>query len=189
MGRAVKLDPLGWFSGVRRIGSPNHDWRPPGSAITLLVIHNISLPPGEFGGDAIVRLFTNTLDTEEHPYYAQLRGMKVSAHFLVRRNGAIIQFVACGKRAWHAGVSSWRGRGRCNDFSIGIELEGDDYQPFTSAQYAALIRLTRRLCRAYPISGIAGHSDIAPQRKTDPGPHFEWAHYLGSLDRQFMRPE
>lgn len=188
-GWAVKLDAAGWISGARRIASPNHDRRLRGATIDLLVIHNISLPPGKFGGDAIVRLFTNTLDTEEHPYYAQLQEVKVSAHFLIRRDGETIQFVACGKRAWHAGVSSWRGRERCNDFSIGIELEGDDHQPFAVAQYAALIRLTRRLCRNYPISGIAGHSDIAPQRKTDPGPHFEWAHYLGSLDRKFMRSE
>lgn len=161
-----------------RIDSPNHDSRPPGAAIDLLVIHNISLPPGEFGGDAIVRLFTNALDTGAHPYYAQLQGLKVSAHFLVRRGGEIIQFVACGKRAWHAGVSTWRGRQRCNDFSIGIELEGDDHQPFAQPQYAALARLTRRLCRIYPIAGIAGHSDIAPQRKTDPGPFFDWRHYF-----------
>jgi len=177
----VKPDATGWISGVRRINSPNHDRRPPGSAIELLVIHNISLPPGEFGGDAITQLFTNTLDTGGHPYYAQLQGVKVSAHFLIRRDGKIIQFVACGKRAWHAGVSSWRGRGRCNDFSIGIELEGDDHQPFTAAQYAVLARLTRRLCRAYPISSLAGHSDIAPQRKTDPGPRFDWQRYLGLI--------
>jgi len=177
MGRAVKLDAQGWISGARRIASPNFDQRPPGTPVDLLVIHNISLPPGEFGGDAIIRLFTNTLDTALHPYYAQLRGLKVSAHFLVRRDGEIIQFVACGKRAWHAGVSSWHGRERCNDFSIGIELEGDDYQPFADAQYAALTRLTRLLRRAFPVGGIAGHSDIAPGRKTDPGPHFDWQRY------------
>jgi len=173
----VKLDAQGWISGARRIASPNFDQRPPGTPVDLLVIHNISLPPGEFGGDAIIRLFTNTLDTALHPYYAQLRGLKVSAHFLVRRDGEIIQFVACGKRAWHAGVSSWHGRERCNDFSIGIELEGDDYQPFADAQYAALTRLTRLLRRAFPVGGIAGHSDIAPGRKTDPGPHFDWQRY------------
>lgn len=173
---------------MRRIHSPNQDSRPPGAAIELLVIHNISLPPEEFGGDAITQLFTNTLNTEEHPYYAQLHGVKVSAHFLIRRDGEIIQFVACGKRAWHAGVSTWRGRGRCNDFSIGIEIEGSDHQPFTAAQYSALARLTRRLCRAYPIRGIAGHSDIAPQRKTDPGPYFNWQHYLDSVGRVFARP-
>ncbi len=185
----MKLDAGGWISGVRQIASPNHDWRSPGAAVDLLVIHNISLPPGEFGGDAIIRLFTNTLDTTLHPYYAQLQGMKVSAHFLIRRDGEIIQFVACGKRAWHAGVSSWRGRERCNDFSIGIELEGDDFQPFAELQYAALARLTRKLCGKYPISSIAGHSDIAPQRKTDPGPHFDWHHYFSLIGRNFFRPE
>lgn len=184
-GRTVKADARGWISGVRRIRSPNHDRRPPGASIELLVIHNISLPPGEFGGDAIERLFTNTLDTGAHPYYAQLQGLKVSAHFLIRRDGEIIQFVPCAKRAWHAGVSSWRGRERCNDFSLGIELEGDDYQPFAAAQYAALARLTRRLCRTYPIRGIAGHADIAPQRKTDPGPFFDWQRYLLQSGRGF----
>ncbi len=180
----MKVDAAGRLSGVRYIGSPNHDRRPPGIAIDLLVIHNISLPPGEFGGDAIVRLFTNTLDNSAHPFYAQLRGLKVSSHFLIRRDGEIIQFVPCGKRAWHAGVSSWRGRERCNDFSIGVELEGTDDQPFSVAQYSALARLTRRLCRAYPIRSIAGHSDIAPQRKTDPGPCFDWQRYfrLAGLD-------
>ncbi len=150
-------------------------------AIDLLVIHNISLPPGEFGGDAIIRLFTNTLDTTQHPYYAQLNGLKVSAHFLIRRDGEIVQFVACDRRAWHAGVSNWRGRSRCNDFSIGIELEGDDYQPFAGPQYQALARLTRRLRRSYPIRGITGHSDIAPERKTDPGPCFDWVHYFSLI--------
>ena len=177
MGRKVKPDEQGWLSGVRRIPSPNQDRRPPGAAITLLVIHNISLPPGEFGGDAIAQLFTNTLDTTLHPFYAQLEGLRVSAHFLVRRNGEILQFVGCAQRAWHAGASSWRGRERCNDYSIGIELEGDDYQPFTADQYRALARLTRRLCRRYPITGITGHSHIAPGRKTDPGPHFDWREY------------
>ncbi len=185
----MKVDVQGWLSGVRRIASPNQDRRPAGERISLLVIHNISLPPGEFGGDAIAALFTNTLDTAAHPYYAQLQGLKVSAHFLIRRGGEIIQFVACGKRAWHAGVSSWQGRERCNDFSIGIELEGDDRQPFADAQYAALARLTRRLCRAYPVAGIAGHSDIAPGRKTDPGPCFDWARYfrLAGTDGRTLR--
>jgi AmpD protein len=181
----VKLDAEGWISGLRRISSPNQDRRPPGTAVDLLVIHNISLPPGEFGGDAITRLFTNTLDTTQHPFFAQLQGLKVSVHFLIRRDGEIIQFVACGKRAWHAGVSTWQGRGRCNDFSIGIELEGDDCQPFAEAQYAALARLTRRLCRTYPIASIAGHSDIAPERKTDPGPCFDWQHYFRLIGQTF----
>lgn len=179
----MRADARGWMSGVRRIASPNHDRRPAGARVGLLVIHNISLPPGQFGGDAIVGLFTNTLDTAAHPYFAQLQGVKVSAHFLIRRGGEIIQFVPCGRRAWHAGVSSWHGRERCNDFSIGIELEGDDYQAFAEAQYRALARLTRRLCRAYPISAVTGHSDIAPQRKTDPGPFFDWGHYLRLIGR------
>src|ERR1017187_5114335 len=123
----MKIDKHGWLSGVRRIASPNCDARTPGMAIELLVVHNISLPPGEFGGEAVAQLFTNTLDVDEHPYYKQLEGLKVSAHFLIRRDGAIIQFVPCGKRAWHAGASSWQGRPACNNFSIGIELEGSDY--------------------------------------------------------------
>lgn len=177
----MKVDALGRVSGVRYIQSPNHDGRPAGVGIDLLVIHNISLPPGEFGGDAVVRLFTNRLDIKAHPYYAHLEGVRVSAHFFIRRNGEIIQFVSCAKRAWHAGVSNWHGRERCNEFSIGVELEGSDQEPFASAQYHALAKLTRRLCRAYPIRGIAGHSDIAPQRKTDPGPHFDWVYFLNLL--------
>lgn len=179
----MKLDRSGWFSGVRRIASPNQDHRPPGARIGLLVIHNISLPPGVFEGDAIIRLFTNTLDTTAHPYFAQLEGLRVSAHFLVRRNGEIIQFVPCGMRAWHAGVSNWLGRERCNDFSIGVELEGDDHGPFADAQYAALARLTRKLCRAYRIQNLAGHSEIAPGRKTDPGPYFDWPRYRRLIGR------
>ena len=173
---------------MRRIASPNHDRRPPGERLDLLVIHNISLPPGVFEGDAIIRLFTNTLDAKAHPYFAQLEGLRVSAHFLIRRNGEIIQFVPCGMRAWHAGVSNWQGRERCNDFSIGIELEGDDHGPFTDAQYAALARLTRRLRRAYPINRIAGHSEIAPGRKTDPGPHFDWPRYRRLIGRGASGP-
>lgn len=177
----MKPDAQGWLSGVRRVASPNHDARPPHMPIELLVIHNISLPPGEFGGPGIEQLFTNTLDNEAHPYYAQLKGLKVSSHFLIRRDGQVVQFVPCNKRAWHAGVSTWRGRTRCNDFSIGIELEGSDFEPFSERQYAALVRLTRRLKRIYPLGGIAGHSDIAPERKTDPGPFFDWQKYLVQL--------
>lgn len=177
----MKLDATGWASGMRRITSPNCDARPHGTAIALLVIHNISLPPGEFGGNAIVQLFTNTLDTEAHPYYAQLQGIRVSAHFLIRRKGEIVQFVPCSKRAWHAGASLWQGRSGCNDFSIGVELEGSDHVPFNNQQYASLARLTRRLQRTYPIRAIAGHADIAPGRKTDPGPCFDWQHYLATL--------
>ena len=177
----MKPDAQGWLSGVRRVASPNYDARPPGTPAELLVIHNISLPPNEYGGDAIERFFTNTLDHSEHPYYEQLKGVRVSAHFLVRRDGRVIQFVPCSRRAWHAGVSTWRGRSRCNDFSIGIELEGSDFEPFTDRQYLALARLTRRLKRVYPIGAIAGHSDIAPERKTDPGPFFDWERYLARL--------
>lgn len=174
----MKLGVTGWVSGVRKIASPNCDARSPGTAIELLVIHNISLPPGEFDGPAIVQLFTNTLDTGSHPYYAQLDGLRVSAHFLIRRDGTIIQFVPCSKRAWHAGVSSWQGRSACNDFSLGVELEGSDQTPFNDQQYTALIRLTRLLQRAYPLRAIVGHTDIAPGRKTDPGPCFDWPRYL-----------
>lgn len=176
----MKVGANGWVSGVRRIASPNCDARPPGVPIALLVIHNISLPPGEFGGQAITQLFTNTLDTEAHPYYAQLRGLKVSAHFLIRRDGGIIQFVPCGKRAWHAGASTWHGRSGCNDFSIGVELEGSDHEPFAEPQYAALSRLIRLLRRAYPIRAVVGHADIAPGRKTDPGPCFDWQRCSGN---------
>lgn len=177
----MKPDVQGWLSGVRRVVSPNHDARPPKMPIDLLVIHNISLPPGEFGGPDIVQLFTNTLDCESHSYYAQLKGLRVSSHFLIRRDGCIVQFVPCAKRAWHAGVSEWNGRQRCNDFSIGIEMEGSDFVPFDERQYDALVRLTRRLRRLYPLRYIAGHSDIAPGRKTDPGPFFDWRGFLDRL--------
>ncbi|MDD5058763.1 MAG: 1,6-anhydro-N-acetylmuramyl-L-alanine amidase AmpD [Sideroxydans sp.] len=174
----MKFNAQGWLSGVRRIASPNHDARPAHTPVTMLVIHNISLPPEEFGGSAIAQFFTNTLDCTAHPYYAQLQGVKVSSHFLVRRDGGIIQFVPCNRRAWHAGASEWQGRSRCNDFSIGIELEGSDSVPYDSLQYKALSRLTRYLKRRYPIRHIVGHSDIAPVRKTDPGPFFDWVRYL-----------
>ena len=167
----------GLLRGARQIPSPNHDERPPQTAVTLLVIHGISLPPGRFGGDAIERLFTNTLDCNAHPSFDVLRGLKVSAHFLIRRSGSLLQFVPGDRRAWHAGVSSWAGRPRCNDFSIGVELEGTDDIPYTAAQYVRLARLTRLLRQRYPITDIAGHSDIAPGRKTDPGPSFDWKRF------------
>ena len=176
----MKVDANGWLSGVSRVPSPNSDARPPKTSIELLVVHNISLPPGEFGGDAVAQLFTNTLNADAHPYFKQLEGLKVSAHFLIRRDGGIIQFVSCAKRAWHAGVSSWQGRSACNDFSIGIELEGSDFEPFNDPQYAALIRLSRLLRRSYPIRAIVGHADISPGRKTDPGPCFDWPRYLAA---------
>lgn len=176
----MRIDAQGLLCGAEYIPSPNCDSRPAGE-IELLVVHNISLPPGVFSGDGVHSLFTNTLDADAHPYFREIAGLKVSSHFFVRRNGGIVQFVSCLKRAWHAGVSSWQGRERCNDFSIGIELEGSDDVPFTEAQYSALGELSVALRAAYPIRGIAGHSDIAPQRKTDPGPHFDWKRYLVGL--------
>ena len=184
----MKVDNNGWLSGVRKIASANYDQRPSGSQIDLLVIHNISLPPEQFGGQAIVQFFTNRLNTKEHPYYEQLKGVKVSSHFLIRRDGEIIQFVPCRGRAWHAGVSSWQGRTRCNDFSLGVELEGSDTVLFTDRQYASLTRLTRCLQRSYRLSSIEGHSDIAPGRKTDPGPHFDWLRYLATVNADIKKP-
>lgn len=174
----MSLDAHGILSGVRQVGSPNCDERPDGSAIELVVIHSISLPPGEFGGDGVVRLFTNSLDPDSHPYYPAIHQMKVSAHFFVRRDGGLIQFVPCARRAWHAGVSQWRGRERCNDFSIGIELEGGDEVPFEAAQYDSLNRLLTILRGTYPIAAVCGHADIAPGRKTDPGPCFDWSRVI-----------
>lgn len=169
------LSPAGIHPAARQIPSPNHDPRPDGAAITLVVIHNISLPPGQFGGPGVEQLFTNRLDPAEHPYYEGIHTLRVSAHFFIRRDGELIQFVPCRERAWHAGVSSWRGRERCNDYSIGIELEGTDDQPFSDAQYRRLNQLLPALRAAYPIAAVTGHSDIAPGRKTDPGPFFDWA--------------
>lgn len=162
------------------IASPNHDKRPGDELPTLIVVHAISLPPDQFGGPGVVQLFTNTLDPDEHPYYAGIYQLRVSAHFFIRRDGELIQFVSAEDRAWHAGVSSWQGRERCNDFSLGIELEGCDTMPFEEAQYQCLAKLIRCLQAHYPISNLAGHSDIAPGRKTDPGPHFDWT-YLHQL--------
>lgn len=171
----------GWLDGACRLQSPNHDLRPPGIAVDLLVVHHISLPPGRFSGDAVQRLFTNRLDFDSHPFFAQLRGLRVSTHFLLRRRGELLQFVDCDARAWHAGVSSFRDRERCNDFSVGVELEGDGDTRFTQAQYRRLAQLTAALCARYPLRWVAGHSDIAPGRKTDPGAHFDWQRYLVSV--------
>lgn len=165
----------------RIVRSPNHDARPRGTRITLLVVHSISLPPGEFGGDSIERLFTNRLDPAAHPYFREIASLKVSSHFLIRRDGELVQFVPVSRRAWHAGVSSWRGRERCNDFSIGVELEGTDDGPFTQAQYTRLASLVAALKAKHPIRDIAAHSDVAPGRKTDPGPQFDWARVLAAL--------
>ena len=176
-----EMDAEGWLAGVPRIPSPNCDDRPEGCAVELIVIHAISLPPGKFGGDGILRLFTNSLDPAGDPYYAQIASLRVSAHFLIRRDGALIQFVPSSRRAWHAGESGWRGRTRCNDFSIGIELEGSDDTPFETAQYFSAARLTQALSLHFPIADVAGHSDIAPGRKTDPGPYFDWGRYRALL--------
>jgi len=164
------------------IASPNCDDRPLSTAISLIVVHGISLPPGEFGGGNVERLFTNTLDPSAHPYFATIAQQHVSAHFFIRRDGSLVQFVACAQRAWHAGVSAWCGRAQCNDYSIGIELEGTDDVRYTAAQYQALARLIRALRRRYPIDAIAGHEDIAPGRKTDPGPAFNWSRLHRSLE-------
>ena len=182
----MHIDASGLLSDVPYIPSPNCDDRPAGTDITLLVIHNISLPPDEFGGDGVIELFTNRIDPHAHPYYQSLQDLKVSAHFFVRRDGTVIQFVPCLKRAWHAGISCWQGKERCNDFSIGIELEGSDSTAFTPAQYITLIALTQCLCEHYPIQHITGHSDIAPGRKTDPGPYFDWEKYGDSLESDLI---
>lgn len=172
-GLVVRAD--GCIPAARQVRSPNHDARPSGTAITLVVVHGISLPPGEFGGEGIVDLFTNRLDPAAHPYYAGIAALRVSAHFLIRRAGELVQFVSCDDRAWHAGVSCWRGHERCNDFSIGIELEGTNTRPYTAGQYDALLPLLEALQQRYPIEAVAGHCDIAPGRKSDPGPVFDWA--------------
>lgn len=179
----MKIDAAGRLSGCRQVDSPNHDARPAGAEPSLLVIHSISLPPGEHGGDAIERLFTNRLDPQAHPYFRQIAALRVSAHFLVRRDGELVQFVPVGRRAWHAGASRWRGRSRGNDFSVGIELEGTDSGPFEAAQYAALARLSRALRAVLPLRHSAGHSDLAPGRKTDPGSGFDWRRFLALLSQ------
>jgi AmpD protein len=168
------FDAAGWLRRARRVPSPNCDERPPGTPVDLLIVHGISLPPGVFHGDAVERLFTNRLDAADHPSFASIAGLRVSAHFLVRRDGRLVQFVPCERRAWHAGASSWRGRERCNDFSIGVELEGTDTRPYTARQYARLARLIRAVRGHYPIGDVVAHSDVAPGRKTDPGPAFDW---------------
>lgn len=174
-------DAPGWLAGARPVPSPNFDERPAGTGIDLLVVHHISLPPGRFSGDAIERLFTNQLDCDAHPYYARLRGLDVSSHFVLRRDGALLQFVGCDDRAWHAGVSRWRGRENCNDFSIGVELEGLEGQAFEAAQYEALAGLLSLLGQRHPIEGVAGHEHVAPMRKLDPGAGFEWRRLAAAL--------
>ena len=181
-GACAGIPETGWLDEARRIDSPNFDERPPGEAVSLIVVHAISLPPAQFGGDDIVRLFTNTLDPDAHPYFAQISTLRVSAHFLIRRDGELIQFVSCQQRAWHAGLSCWDGRQRCNDFSLGVELEGCDELPFEEAQYTRLVALLETLRARYPIAAIVGHSDVAPGRKSGPGPCFDWQR-LASLGR------
>ncbi len=171
----MRWRPGGWLTGARRLVSPNQGERPPGCQVSLVVIHAISLPPGQFGGDAVERFFMNRLDPAAHPYFAEIHGLQVSAHFYVRRSGRVIQFVGCDRRAWHAGKSAWQGRENCNDYSVGIELEGCDEQPFAASQYEALATLVDALRRRYPIAAVVGHCHVAPGRKTDPGPHFDWA--------------
>jgi N-acetyl-anhydromuramoyl-L-alanine amidase len=171
------LDIGGVAGGARYVPSPHHDERPEDAGIDLLVIHNISLPPGEFGGREVEDFFLGRLHPGAHPYFAGIAAMRVSAHFFVRRDGEVVQFVPCELRAWHAGASTWQGRERCNDFSIGIEMEGTDYGPYEDAQYEALGQLTQAIFERYGELALAGHSDIAPDRKTDPGPHFDWVRY------------
>ena len=171
---------LGWWCRARHVPSPNFGARPPGLPITLAVVHSISLPPGQYGGAEVERFFTNRLDWEAHPYFDSLRELQVSAHFFIRRDGRALQFVSCDDRAWHAGVSAWAGQEQCNDWSIGIELEGLEGERFEPAQYTTLNRLLRSLARRYPIRAVVGHEHIAPGRKADPGPGFDWRR----LDRE-----
>ncbi|HEY1991463.1 MAG TPA: 1,6-anhydro-N-acetylmuramyl-L-alanine amidase AmpD [Gammaproteobacteria bacterium] len=177
----------GLISGAQFLASPHHDERPPGTAVDLLVIHGISLPPGEFGGPWIEQLFMGTLSPDAHPFFKGIAGLRVASHLLIRRDGSLVQFVPFHRRAWHAGASSFQGREACNDFSIGIEIEGDDATPYEAAQYPVLASVTGALLRAYPditTARIVGHSDIAPGRKTDPGPAFDWARYRDILASQ-----
>lgn len=180
----MQLDATtGWFQGIGHCPSPNFNQRPQGE-ISLLVVHNISLPPGYFGTGKVLEFFQNRLSPQEHPFFAEIAEMRVSAHFFIERDGGITQFVSCLDRAWHAGVSCFEGREGCNDFSLGIELEGTDDLPYTDAQYARLGELTRQLLVAYPdlsTQRIQGHSDIAPGRKSDPGPAFDWQRFRAAL--------
>ncbi len=181
----LRVNADGWVTGASHRPSANFDERPPGVATDLIVIHNISLPPGCFGAGNIQRLFANELPPDTHPFFTQLAGVRVSAHFLIERTGALTQFVSCAHRAWHAGASSFAGRARCNDYSIGIELEGTDFTPFEPAQYDTLAALVPSLAVAYPIAFARGHADIAQDRKTDPGPYFDWSRVpsLAALNR------
>lgn len=171
----IQINSEGIFTEAKFIASSNVDARPSPEDISLIVIHNISLPPRQYGGNGVIELFTNQLNPDEHPYYAEIAHLKVSSHFFIRRDGELIQFASCNDRAWHAGASNWQGRERCNDFSIGIELEGSDFEVFEPMQYETLETLISSIKARYPIQAITGHSDIAPGRKTDPGSFFDWA--------------
>ncbi|HZY19797.1 MAG TPA: 1,6-anhydro-N-acetylmuramyl-L-alanine amidase AmpD [Ramlibacter sp.] len=171
----------GWYRFARRLDSPNFGPRPAQARVDLVVVHSISLPPGQYGGDEVQALFTNTLDWTAHPYFGQIEGLQVSSHFYVRRDGQLWQFVSCDDRAWHAGASSWRGRGNCNDDSVGIELEGLEGDAFEPAQYEALAALCAALAQRYPVRHVAGHEHVAPGRKQDPGPGFDWPRLQRSL--------
>jgi N-acetyl-anhydromuramoyl-L-alanine amidase len=173
----------GWWSRARACPSPNEGPRPPGAVVDLLVVHSISLPPGEYGGPAIQQLFTNTLDPGAHPYFGPLAGLRVSAHFVIRRDGVLTQFVSCDRRAWHAGQSRWRGRDNCNDNSIGVELEGLEGLRFTARQYRRLATLIRQLGQRYPLRDVVGHEHVAPGRKGDPGPGFSWTRLAQDLHK------
>ena len=174
----------GWVQGIRHVHSDNYSERPAAAEVRLAVIHGISLPPGEFGGEAVAQLFTNRLDCDAHPYYARLRDVRVSAHFFIRRDGELLQFVATQHAAWHAGESVWHGAAQCNDFSIGIELEGTDDAAYAAAQYGQLTRLLQLLVREHPQLAVAGHCHIAPQRKTDPGAAFDWHDLFSRIGAQ-----
>ena len=193
MGNSFGVDTdTGLIQPARQCISPNNDDRPDGAVPESLIVHGISLPPGEFGGPEIEQLFTNSLDWDAHPYFAEIRGLEVSTHLLIRRDGELVQFVPFSRRAWHAGESSFRGRTCCNDFSIGIELEGDDEMPYTDSQYSVLIAVTNALVAAYPALSareMAGHSDISLGRKTDPGPAFDWLRLYDGLNREFAMEE
>ena len=182
----------GWLTSARQSPSPNFGARPPGAAIDLIVVHSISLPPGVYGGPEVEQLFTTQLDWEAHPYFEQIRGMEVSSHLFIRRDGELIQFVDVDARAWHAGASCWRGRSNCNDHSVGIELEGLEGERFEAVQYITLSTLCQHLAARYPINAIAGHEHIAPGRKQDPGAGFDWAalqQQLGWPDPCFPQPD
>ena len=165
----------GWWEMASRLPSPNQGDRPPGVSVSLVVLHNISLPPGEFSGKWVEDFFLNQLPLQHHLYFREIGHLQVSAHFYVRRDGRLLQFVGVDRRAWHAGRSEWEGRENCNDYSVGIELEGADEIPYTALQYAVLWQLLKGLCERYPIKAVAGHCHVAPGRKTDPGPAFDWA--------------